>query len=226
MRTVYIFLFLLISSFTYAQKIEIGEIKTLQSAQLKEKREYWIYLPNHYSDEKYKSQKFPVIYLLDGEKYFHVISGIVENLSAGYYPQMPECIVVGIKNSNRSRDLTPTADSSYNYTSGGAKEFENFITLELLPEINKNYRTLNYNMLFGHSFGGLFTINTLLNKPKSFNAYIAIDPSLWWDDKFVIKEADSLLSSINFNKRTLFFAKANSIKDQIKPSKQHIEAQI
>lgn len=218
-----IYILFLITSFSYAQKIEIGTIKTISSSHLNEDREYWVYLPEHYNDERYKEQQYPIVYLLDGEKYFHVTSGIVNNLSKGYYPLMPECIVVAIKNTNRSRDLTPTRVSNLSYENGGAKIFQDFIAKELIPEINKNYRTLDYKILVGHSFGGLFTMNTLIETPNLFNAYIAIDPSLWWDNKFMVKKLDNVLKSMNFKKRTLFFANANSIGNQKNPNKQHYE---
>ncbi|MFI1772357.1 alpha/beta hydrolase [Thalassobellus citreus] len=221
MRNIIIYILCLFALTSQAQKIEIGEVKTIQSKALKEEREYLVYLPEHYSDEKYKDQHYPVIYLLDGEKYFHVTSGILKNLSNGYYPQMPECILIAIKNTERSRDLTPTHVSSLPYKSGGADTFQAFISQELIPEINSNYRVLDYKILVGHSFGGLFALNTLFKKPKSFNAYVAIDPSLWWDNKVLVKELDGVIKTTNFKGNTLFLASANSIKNQKNPSKQH-----
>ncbi len=217
-------LFYILYLFTFflnAQKIEIGEIKTIQSVVLNEEREYWIALPENYSNEKYKTQKYPVIYLLDGEKFFHVTSGIVKNSSKGYYPLIPECIIVAIKNTNRSRDLTPSNDHKLTYQSGGASQFENFINKELITEINKNYRTLDYKILIGHSFGGLFTLNILFKKPNTYNAYIAIDPSLWWDDNLLVNKLEKNIKSTEYSGSVLFFANANSIGNQKEPSSQH-----
>lgn len=144
---------------------------------LNEERTYNGYLPEHYNDKNFPNQKYPVIYLLDGEKYFHVVSGLVKNLSNGYYPQILERIVVAVKNTNRSRDLTPTK-VNLPYENVGGDHFELFLQNELIPTISKNYRTLDYKILIGHSFGGLFVINTLLNNSELFNVYVAIDPSL------------------------------------------------
>lgn len=221
MKSTIVYLMCLFSFFSQAQKIEIGEIKKIQSEYLDEQREYWVFLPEHYSDEKYKEQQYPVIYLLDGEKYFHVVSGIVKNLSNGYYPQMPECIVVAIKNTDRSRDLTPTSNSKSPNKFGGADKFEDFVCQELIPEINRSYKTLDYKILIGHSFGGLFVFNTLLKNTKYFNGYIAIDPSLWWDKEFVVRELKSAVKRTDFKGSTLFFANANSVSGQKNPSKQH-----
>ncbi|NIJ44653.1 hypothetical protein FHR24_001092 [Wenyingzhuangia heitensis] len=206
---------------SYAQEINIGKVKKIQSKALGQEREYWVSIPEHYNDEKYKDQHYPVIYLLDGEKYFHVVSGIVKNMSSGYYPLMPESIVVAIKNIDRSRDLTPTEVSSLSYKSGGASKFQAFIEQELIPEIEKQYKTLDYKILVGHSFGGLYTLNTLFKNPKAFNAYLAIDPSLWWDNNVLVNKLDAVLKTTNFKGNTLFVADANSIGSQKKPSQQH-----
>ncbi len=210
-----------LSFIAQAQIITIGESKKIQSTALNEEREYWVYLPDNYSNTNFKTQKYPAIYLLDGEKYFHVTTGIVKNLSNGYYPQIPECIVIAIKNTNRSRDLTPTYDPNLPYKSGGSTTFEAFITKELIPEINNNYRTLDYKILIGHSFGGLFAINNLLKNTPYFNAYIAIDPSLWWNNNTVVKNLNSSIKTTNFKGKSLFLANANSLGNQKKPSKQH-----
>ncbi|MEL0652349.1 alpha/beta hydrolase-fold protein [Algibacter sp. TI.3.09] len=221
MRKLIIYTFCLFSFLSQSQNIEIGQIKTIKSKELNEVREYWVYLPENYSNPDFKNQKYPIIYLLDGEKYFHVLSGMVKNQSNGYYPLIPECIVVAIKNTNRSRDLTPTAVSSLSYQNGGADKFEAFISKELIPEINKNYNTLDYKILVGHSFGGLFAINTLLNESRDFNAYIAIDPSLWWDNEVLVKKLERIIKTTDFKSSTLFLANANSIGSQKEPSKQH-----
>jgi len=199
---------LIIVTVSFAQKIEIGTIHQLYSKVLNEERTYNVFLPKHYNDKNFPNQKYPIIYLLDGEKYFHVVSGLVKNLSNGYYPQIPECIVVAIENINRSRDLTPTK-VKLPYENGGGANFELFLQNELIPTINKNYRTLDYKILIGHSFGGLFVINTLLNNSDLFNTYIAIDPSLWWDTSFLVKNLQKNSLKISSNQR-LFFANANS----------------
>jgi len=221
MRNLIIYAFCLISFFSQAQKIEIGEIKTKQSKILNEERAYFVSLPENYSNKNFANQKYPVIYLLDGEKFFNVTTGIVQKLSDGFYPLMPECIVVGIKNTNRSRDLTPTKVTALSYENGESKKFESFITEELIPEINKTYRTLDYKILIGHSFGGLFAFNTLLKNPSEFNAYLIIDPSLWWDENVLVKKLENNLKTIDFKGSSLFFANANSKGNQKEPSKQH-----
>ncbi|HEX3386461.1 MAG TPA: alpha/beta hydrolase-fold protein, partial [Mucilaginibacter sp.] len=85
-------------------------------------------------------------------------------------------------NTNRMRDLTPT-NVPPDKSSGGGEKFTDFIKTELMPHIDSIYPTASYKMLIGHSLGGLMAINTLINHPEMFNAYVAIDPSMWWDDR-------------------------------------------
>ncbi|WP_103192386.1 alpha/beta hydrolase [Formosa algae] len=213
-------LLLCLCLYSHAQDVTIGFTETIDSKLLKETREYDVYLPEQYSEAHYKSQQYPVIYILDGEKFFHVASGIVKNLSTGYYPVMPECIIVAIKNTNRSRDLTPTKVADVGYVSGGADTFSAFITTELMPKIDATYRTLGYNVLVGHSFGGLFTINSLFKTTDTFHGYLAIDPSLWWDDALFVKALEGELQTKDFNKRALFIANANASGAKTKTSAQ------
>tara|TARA_R110000868_G_scaffold158589_1_gene386777 strand:+ start:3724 stop:4770 length:1047 start_codon:yes stop_codon:yes gene_type:complete len=203
-----LFSLLFMSYFLYSQKIEIGEIKTLQSSYLKETREYWVSLPKHYEDPNYPDQDYPVLYLLDGEKFFNVVSGIAQNLANDYYPNMPEAIVVGIVNTNRSRDLTPTHDATLQYDSGGGATFREFIGNELIPKINADYRVTPLKILIGHSFGGLFIMNTIYKTPELFNGYIAIDPSTWWDNMLIVKQTDSILNNTNYSSKYLYVADA------------------
>jgi predicted alpha/beta superfamily hydrolase len=103
---------------------------------------------------------------------------------------MPPIIVVGIISKDRRKDLTPTkstidyegkVDTVYS-TSGGNEHFFQFMKTELIPYIEKNYKVEPYKIFAGHSLGGITTINCMLTHSDMFNAYIAISPSLWWDN--------------------------------------------
>lgn len=104
-------------------------------------------------------------------------------------------ILVGISNQDhRTRDLTTSQISNrngapMNEETGGAETFLSFIEKELIPEIDKSYATTGYKTLIGHSYAGLFTINALIKHPHVFNNYIAIDPSLDWDNQKLLKQA-------------------------------------
>lgn len=203
------------------EKISIGEKQTISSTILNEKREVWIHLPKTYNDISINPAKYPVIYLLDGEINFEYYTGMSDFLARSPYADMPECIVVGIKNTERTRDLTPTKSQKKSPVnpnvvlfgdSGGSENFVRFIQDELKPFINKKYRTQDYSILVGHSFGGLFAVNVLLTHPEYFNAYVANDPSLWWDNNMPISKTKEYLEK---NKKfpvhkTLYVAQADN----------------
>ncbi len=168
------------------EPIVIGQRLTLDSEILQEERPILISLPKHYDRDTLAS--YGVIYLLDGDGHFHHTSGIADFLRKN--DKMPPMIVVGIPNtSDRTRDLTPhtSADTMRFPTAGGADRLLNFIQQELFAYLAANYRTNHYKLLIGHSFGGLFAAPVLLHHPGVFNSYLAISPSLWWDQQDLVK---------------------------------------
>ncbi len=106
---------------------------------------------------------------------------------------------------DRNKDLTPTHMDDWK-TSGGAGNFLSFIKDELIPHINKEYPSNGDNTLWGHSLGGLFVINALINEPQTFKSYIAVDPSLWWDNGYIQKIAPGKLTALADLKITLFIS--------------------
>jgi hypothetical protein len=66
-------------------------------------------------------------------------------------------------------------------------------------------------MLIGHSLGGLTVVNTLMKFPEMFNSYIAIDPSMWWDNQISLKESRNILSTKKFENKRLYLAIANNM---------------
>jgi predicted alpha/beta superfamily hydrolase len=177
----------------------LGEQTTLKSSILSEDIKLIIYLPEKY----HKSNKeYPVLYLLDGGFFINQAAAVVQFLSMCPYIQqtlIPEFIIVGIVSNDRNRDFTPTHMPVYEGmkfpTSGGANTFYNFFKKELMPFVEKEYRTRPHRVLAGWSLGGLFTIHTYLTHPDDFSAYLAISPSLWWDNQTVVKQTDSLIAA-------------------------------
>ncbi|RDV15803.1 hypothetical protein DXT99_07295 [Pontibacter diazotrophicus] len=141
-------------------------------------------------------------------------------------------IVVAVVNTNRTRDFTPTNSTKdwngneqrYLRESGGGKEFTSFLEKELVPYIDSKYPTEQYRMLVGHSFGGLLVVNTLVEQPSLFNAYVAIDPSLWWDEKVVLKKAATAIQKDRIGDRKLFLAVADTVlaSDNVTHSRANI----
>jgi len=201
-------------------KIILGTIDSIDSKILHEKRTVWIYVPNSAQTDIYAKAKYPVVYLLDGDAHFYSVVGMIQQLSTVNGNMIcPEMIVVGIPNTDRTRDLTPTHmdvhpmtnDSNFVKTSGGGEAFTSFMEKELMPYIDTAYPTLPYRVLIGHSFGGLMVMNTLINHKDLFNAYIAIDPSMWWDKKSLLAKAGKTLAQQDYTGKTLFLGIANTM---------------
>ena len=176
-------IFFSISIGSPAQDISIGKRDTVSSQILNSKRALSVYLPPSYYVSK--NQKFPVLYILDGDYNFNYVAGLLE-LQAGIAEFMPETILVAI-----SGEGTDTYRQNCKPAIAGGKDNGNadtmamFIEKELIPYIDSNYKAAPYKILAGHSIGGLFVINTALKHPKLFDNYIAISPALWWSDNAI-----------------------------------------
>jgi hypothetical protein len=193
-----------------------AEIKIFYSKILGEKRKISIQTPTLMN----QFDNYPVLYVLDGEAQALMIGGQVSYLSESY-KIIPNLIVVGIENTDRMRDLTPThtiigpngkpdtSERSPMKTTGGGEKFLQFIREELMPYIERQYHPAPYNILAGHSLGGLMAIYCLVNHPDYFNAYIAISPSLQWDDKIMLRETDQRLNNKMPQNKLIFFCDAN-----------------
>jgi hypothetical protein len=173
------------------QPLQIGEIRRLQSTQLGEERILNICLPQAYDTAK----TYPVLYLLDGsmnEDFLHIM-GLVQFFNMQF--SMPQFIIVGIANVDRKRDFTfPTkvAELKKEFpTTGQSAKFISFISLELQPFIEKNYKTNGVKYLIGQSLGGLLATEILLKNAGLFTHYLMVSPSLWWDDASLLNSAEA-----------------------------------
>ena len=132
--------------------------------------------------------------------------------------------MVGIENTERGRDLTGASSvrkhEKYKIPmDDGAKNFRAFITDELVPEINNQYRTSSKKGIIGESLAGLFVIETFILQPESFDFYIAMDPSLWWNKNFLVKNSVDYLEALTTRTTKLWFA-GSSAKDISKHTKK------
>ena len=184
-------------------------IDTVYSEVLEESREFWIKFPENYNPNS--SAKYPVIYLLDGFSLKGNLEAVYDNYWGHYLPHM---ILIGISNkTKRIRDLTTSQikmrrGQAMDKDTGGAENFTHFIEKELIPYIDSKYPTTPYRTLIGHSYAGLFTINMLINHKHIFENYIAIDPSIEWDNQKLLKEAKQKLISDNYEGKSLFVSLA------------------
>lgn len=210
MKSIFISAILLLIGFCVnaqnGESITIGKKEIIASKILKENRNIWIYTPNITSTIPNPDKRYPVLYLLDGDAHFYSTVGIIQQLSqANGNGVLPEMIVVAIENTNRFRDLVPSADLNK------TNPFVAFLSSELIPYIDKNYNTAPYKLLAGHSLGGLTAIDLLTNHSELFNAYIAIDPSMWYDNEKFLNQAVNQLPKQNMFGKRLFIATANTM---------------
>src|SRR3712207_5798003 len=141
--------------------------------------------------------RLPVLYMPDGgvaEDFLHV-AGLVQ-VSVGNGTMRP-FLLVGIENTERRRDLTgPTSNAEDRKIAprvGGSAAFRRFIRAELMPEVKRRYRTVGETAIVGESLAGLFVVETFFLEPDLFDTYVAIDPSLWWNDGELVSRAGERL---------------------------------
>jgi len=163
-------------------------------------RQYRLYVapPDGYVAED--SARYPVLYLLDG--YFAFPAAIAARAYMGIFRELEDVIIVGIGDgkysfdtwfTNRWRDYTPSADPAADSSSrkqfklpaatvrsGGGPDFLDVLRKDVIPFIDKAYRTTEDRGLTGHSLGGLFTAYALFTAPDLFRRYGINSPSLWW----------------------------------------------
>ncbi len=171
--------------------ISIGKHHSIYSNVLNEERNIMIHLP---ADYKMSTLKYPVIYILDGdlEAIFARITGTLDFLA--YNGQIPPMIIISIANTDRGRDMFPLKVDRVP-GSGGADNFQRFISEELIPYIDDNYRTANNKILYGESNSALFSIYTLLTRPKLFNSIIAVSPTIGWCPDLISNKATSFMEN-------------------------------
>lgn len=178
-----------------------------------------VYVPN----VEPPKEGFPVSYMLDGGSYFQFGMDTVR-LQSRNAPKtdMSEAIVIGICHCGtaeeiglrRFYDFTPPADS-YQYPDrfkgaklgkhGGAEKLLHFIKGELMTEIALKYQVNPQRQaLFGHSLGGLFVLWSLFKEPQLFDTYLAISPSIWWNNDELFSYANRFLAEEENHEQTLF----------------------
>lgn len=209
---------LIISFSSYCQNsITIGETASIYSKILDEDRMLEIHLPKDYR----KSDKtYPVLYLLDSYYHFNHTVGTVQFLQLNKL--IPELIIVGIRNTNRNRDLSPDSsklskeEQDRMGTTGKADNFLAFFENELIPFIDNNYKAAQYKIIAGHSRGGLLNVYTFFKKPNLFNAYLTISPSLWYPNSLISKQLSNGISIPAELSTTFYMTLANENKGKMR----------
>ena len=184
---------------------------TVRSRVLGEPRLINVYVPPRYRAQAGNAAtRLPVLYMPDGgldEDFPHVVHTVDSLIARGVIRPV---IVVGVPNTERRRDLTgPTrvkSDSAIAPRVGGSAAFRRFLREELVPEVERRYRTTRERTIIGESLAGLFIVETFLEEPTLFTHYIALDPSLWWNTGVLVDSAMQWLVRFDSTSRTLYLA--------------------
>jgi uncharacterized protein len=173
---------------TREAKAELGDTLTIDSKILGERRVINVYVPADHHEA------LPVLYMPDGgmaEDFPHVVGSVDVSIKDLVIRPM---IVVGIENTERRRDLVGPTTVAEEIKSaphaGGADKFRRFIREELKPLIASRYHTTRESAVIGESLAGLFVVETFLVDPTLFDAYIAVDPSVWWNEQALVRDAN------------------------------------
>lgn len=186
-----------------------GAVQTLVSTRLGEARSYEVFLPEHYGADG--NRRYPVLYVLDGQSQGeHTAASAALMARIGI---MPEVIVVGIPSGSsetRNRDYTPADmridDEEPGGALGSADRFLGFVEEELVPAVEREYRTRRPRMLSGWSRGGLLVVYSLLTQPAFFDARFAQSPALWREDNRIIPQAVRALGAPTMKDQFLFLS--------------------
>ena len=194
----------------HGQPIIAGQSLSISSAVLGAPREINVWTPPDYAKSK---RSYPVVYLLDGgrEQDFSHIAGLAQlsALSGTFGP----FIVVGVRSEARRSELAPpAADPRYGKTfpdAGHDAAFRDFLRREVIPYVDSHYRAGPRRVLMGESLAGLFVVDTFLTEPTMFDDYVAVSPSLWWDDQAAGRSAAARLRARGRTGNRLYLTIAN-----------------
>ncbi|MEO6903020.1 MAG: alpha/beta hydrolase-fold protein [Bacteroidia bacterium] len=186
---------------------------TIESAQVGETRTINVWTPPEY---KTSENSLPVMYMADGgikEDFPHIANTLAALVKA---KKIQPLILVGIENTQRRRDLTGFTevekDKEIAPIVGGSEKFRAFIKEELFAEIKKRYRITNEKSIIGESLSGLFVMETFFLTPEMFDNYIAFDPSLWWNNHYLVRTAKEHLAKLTTTEKKLWFAGSSAVE--------------
>lgn len=213
-----IILFLIFSNPLFSQKLEpkerlIEPDHTINSEIMGRDYQLYISFPLSYSAKDTIS--YPVLYVLDGMRDFNFF--YQPNVFLGLNGKTEEVIIVGIGSGiepktglrYRGYDYTPTPNIDTirvrefekkrdlpegTVKNGGAAKFLEVIKTEIIPFVDKNYKTNTDRGITGHSLGGLFTAYCFLNSDGYFTRFGINSPSLWWNEEELLEQAILIFS--------------------------------
>ena len=195
------------------QPVVIGEVHTLSSRVLKQDRRIVVRLPGGYASDP--ARRYDVVYVIDGgpEQDFPHIAGLAQSTEVN--GTFEPFILIGIETVKRREEITPPVADPAPYVAelkanpGGSASFRRFIAEEVKPWVEGRYRTSGNDALMGESLAGLFVVESLLEAPTLFDDYIAVSPSLWWENMKYGRDAVSYLKRLPRGRRRLYLTLAD-----------------
>ena len=189
--------------------IDETEVRTIRSSVLGREYPVFVALPATYASQP--NRRYPVVFVTDANYAFPLLRAISRRVG-DHGKGLEDFILVGLGYANgdtpefsRRRDYTPTADGDKKAVSdmpgrkpafGEAERYRVFLRDEVLPFVARTYRVDAARKTFaGHSYGGLLGAHMLLTEPAMFERYVLTSPSLWWDDKVMLKRAKAYVAS-------------------------------
>jgi hypothetical protein len=200
------------------------EKKILTSERLAENRPYLVGLPESYTNKS--NHRYPVIYVLDGPSQGVPTARAAESLAReGVIPEVIVVAIPSVSTPARDRDYTPPgmrqdherADSP----EGRGDAFLAFLRDELIPKIDRDYRTTPFRMLAGNSRGGLFVIYSLIAEPALFDARFAHSTPLWRENDALVKRLDTFLKGAPALRGALFLSVGSRETERLKGGFEH-----
>ncbi len=187
----------------------LGETFTIESKVLGEQRTINVYLPPDYK----QGGRFPVLYMPDGgmdEDFPHVVGTVDVSIKNAVIRPL---LVVGIKNTERRRDLAPVTvvpdEQKRAPKAGGTDKFRAFLRDELKPAIARRYQITAESGIIGESVAGLFVVETFVLEPTLFDHYIAADPSVWWNEQHLVRSELQRLAWWTAGPKSLYIANSD-----------------
>jgi predicted alpha/beta superfamily hydrolase len=197
---------------TYNDPIPEHDSLKIASKYVNEERVINIWTPPEYKES---TDSLLVLYMPDGgikEDFPHIANTMAKLIKEN---KIPPYILVGIENTERRRDLSGPTEIEYDLTivpnPGGSENFRSFIKNELLPEIDQRYRTLDKKAIIGESAAGIFVIETFLLDNEMFDYYMAMDPALWYNEQYLVKNFEKLSKDTYHNEKKLWFAGSDAV---------------
>ena len=197
------------------EPVAIGTTYTIPSKVFAGERRVTVRLPAGYEEEADK--RFPVVYVIDGgpEQDFPHIAGIAQSRDMNW--SFERFILVGIETVDRRAEISPEVrpEKLEHYTKAlgavpsGAANFRSFIGDDVKPWVETNFRTDGHSTVMGESLAGLFVFDTLFEAPELFDDWIAVSPSLWFDDMNLARAAEARLSAMPATKERIYLTLAN-----------------